>query len=144
MLKRIVTILLIVLLALLTISLKAQLSLVRNGDHINLIVNLPTNLTASYHTFTYIREYPYAEWYSAQTNKWLPYINTRYKLIITGVDYEPNESVRTRYTIESGWVSLNLVQRLYKKNKTMTFDIRDYYGQVCNKCMRAWYNCKCK
>ena len=117
MLKKIVTIVLIVILALLTISLKAQLSLVRNGDHINLIVNLPANLTAQYHTFTYIREAPYAEWYSAQTNKWLPYTNTRYKLIITGVDYEANESVRTRYTIESGWISLNSVQRLDKKTR---------------------------
>lgn len=98
-------------------SAKAQLSIVRNGDHINLIVNLPSNLTAQYHTFTYIRESPYAEWYSAQTNKWLPYTNTRYKLIITGVDYEPNESVRTRYTIESNWISLNSVQRLDKKTR---------------------------
>lgn len=117
MLKKIVTIILIVILALLSISLKAQLSLVRNGDHINLIVNLPANLTATYHTFTYIREAPYAEWYSAQTNKWLPYTNTRYKLIITGVDYEANESVRTRYTIESCWISLNSVQRLDKKTR---------------------------
>ncbi len=98
-------------------SAKAQLSIVRNGDHVNLIVNLPSNLTATYHTFTYIRETPYAEWYSAQTNKWLPYTNTRYKLIITGVDYEPNESVRTRYTIESNWISLNSVQRLDKKTR---------------------------
>lgn len=119
MLKKIVTILLIVILALLSISLKAQLSLVRNGNHINLIVNLPANLTATYHTFTYIRESPYAEWYSNQTNKWLPYINTRYKLIITGVDYEANENVRTRYTIESDWVSLNTFRKftIKKDNK---------------------------
>jgi hypothetical protein len=109
--------LLLALFAFMCFSAKAQLSIVRNGDHINLIVNLPSNLTATYHTFTYIREEPYAEWYSAQTNKWLPYINTRYKLIITGVDYEANESVRTRYTIHSNWVSVNNLTRINNRNK---------------------------
>lgn len=107
MLKKIVTVILIVILALLSISLKAQLSIVKNGNHINLVVTLPDNLTAQYHTFTYIRENPYAEWFSNRKNKWLPYIDTRYKVIITGVNYEINQPVIIQYTIESNWVRSN-------------------------------------
>lgn len=76
------------------------------GNSINLVVTTPA-LGAPYHTITYIRHNPYAVWYSNQTNKWLPYHDSNYSVIITGI--LSTESVQQVYNIYSQPVRPTLV-----------------------------------